>query len=305
MTHTPLFEKTRIAPTPSGFLHLGNVLSFSLTAALAKKTRASILLRIDDLDQHRVGKEYIQDIFDTLNFLELPWDEGPKDTRDFEEHYSQLCRLDSYRQALQQLRDTGTVFACTCSRAQILKDSPNGIYPGTCRDKDLPLETQDVSWRLRTNLPTPLKIKIYKNDAVETTLPADMQDFVVRKRDGFPAYQLTSLVDDLHFGIDLIVRGQDLWPSTLAQHYLSLRLDGLRAPQNPTAPAAAPFRNITFYHHPLLLADGQKLSKSAGDTSIQQLRKQGLKPPDIYSLIGRQLGSREPAHTWEELAALA
>ena len=305
MAHPPLFKKTRIAPTPSGFLHLGNVLSFSLTAALAKKTKASILLRIDDLDQHRVGKEYIQDIFDTLNFLELPWNEGPADTTDFEEHFSQLHRLDSYRQMLQQLADAGAVFACTCSRAQILKESPNGVYPGTCRDKNLPLETKDSSWRLRTEIPITLKIKIYPNDGIETTLPAEMRDFVVRKRDGFPAYQLTSLVDDLHFGIDLIVRGQDLWPSTLAQHYLSHRLDSPHVPPDPTAAPAAPFRDITFYHHPLLLADGQKLSKSAGDTSIQQLRKQGLKPPDIYSLISRQLGCRETAHNWEELAALA
>lgn len=305
MAHAPFFKKTRIAPTPSGFLHLGNIFSFSLTAALAKKTHASILLRIDDLDQHRVGKEYIQDIFDTLNFLELPWNEGPKDLKEFENYYSQLHRLESYRQALQQLEAAGAVFACTCSRTRILKDSPTGVYPGTCRDKKLPLDTKDTSWRLLTNLPTTLKIKIYQNQVIETTLPAEMQDFVVKKRDGFPAFQLTSLVDDLYFGIDLIVRGQDLWPSTLAQHYLSHRLDGPHGPQDPAAPAAAPFRDITFYHHPLLLADGQKLSKSAGDTSIQQLRKCGLKPADIYSLISRQLGSREPAHTWEELADLA
>src|SRR5580698_8544901 len=73
-----VFRKTRIAPTPSGFLHLGNVLSFALTAGLARRSGASILLRIDDLDRERVSREYVEDIFDALNFLGIPWDEGPR-----------------------------------------------------------------------------------------------------------------------------------------------------------------------------------------------------------------------------------
>jgi glutamyl/glutaminyl-tRNA synthetase len=79
------FNKTRIAPTPSGYLHLGNVLSFAVTALLAKESGAKILLRIDDLDQARVNKRYLQDIFDTLNFLEIPWHEGPRNLEEFED----------------------------------------------------------------------------------------------------------------------------------------------------------------------------------------------------------------------------
>ena len=78
MEKMPSFKKTRIAPTPSGYLHLGNVLSFALTAGLARQTGAGILLRIDDLDKGRVSKDYIDDIFDTLHFLRIPWNEGPR-----------------------------------------------------------------------------------------------------------------------------------------------------------------------------------------------------------------------------------
>ena len=88
-----LYTKMRIAPTPSGFLHLGNVLSFAITAELARRNNARILLRIDDLDRDRVNREYLQDIFDTLNFLGFEWDEGPRDVDDFDQNYSQLKRL--------------------------------------------------------------------------------------------------------------------------------------------------------------------------------------------------------------------
>jgi glutamyl/glutaminyl-tRNA synthetase len=141
------FNKTRIAPTPSGYLHLGNALSFALTAALACKAGAKVLLRIDDLDQQRVNNDYVQDIFDTLNFLNIPWDEGPRDVADYKAIWSQLHRMDLYKDALDQLADQRDVFACKCSRAQ-LKD---GIYPGTCRNRSLPLNTPDTAWRLYTD----------------------------------------------------------------------------------------------------------------------------------------------------------
>ena len=289
------FNKTRIAPTPSGFLHLGNILSFSLTAAVARKSGATILLRIDDLDRERAMPEYVQDIFDTLNFLELPWDEGPADAAEFFGGHSQVFRMELYRGALERLRDAGAVFACACSRSQVLGAGLDGVYPGTCRDRGLPLELPETSWRLRTPDTVSLTYKTYPDGTVvRAELPESMRDFVVRKKDGFPAYQLTSLVDDLHYGVDLIVRGADLLPSTLAQLYLSAVLD---------MPA---FREATFFHHPLLKApSGEKLSKSAGDTSIRYLRGQGLKRADVYGLIAGQLGLTGAARNWEELAALA
>src|ERR1700723_1841788 len=100
MEKMPSFQKTRIGPTPSGYLHLGNVLSFALTAALARQTGAGILLRIDDLDRGRVSKDYVEDIFETLRFLGIPWDEGPRSLGEYEREYTQLRRMELYGEAL-------------------------------------------------------------------------------------------------------------------------------------------------------------------------------------------------------------
>lgn len=281
------YNKTRIAPTPSGFLHLGNILSFAITAALAKKHNAKILLRIDDLDQARANKTYIQDIFDTLNFLEIPWDEGPRDLEEFESSYSQMHRMGLYNLALENLRDKGLVYACNCSRKQINENTCQ------CLEKRLSLSADNISWRLITSPQNKLTIKTYNGVLIEETLPAEMYNFVVRKKDGFPAYQLTSVIDDLHYDVDLVVRGEDLWQSTLAQHQLAMAL------------GADDFMRIAFYHHPLIKdADGNKLSKSAGATSIKYLREHGNNAADIYSLIGNILEANVPINNWDELAAV-
>ncbi|MBS1500427.1 MAG: tRNA glutamyl-Q synthetase [Bacteroidetes bacterium] len=283
------FAKTRIAPTPSGYLHLGNVLSFALTAALARKTGAKILLRIDDMDRERVNQQYVQDIFDTLNFLEIPWDEGPRNYDEFEKEWSQRHRLDLYQKALQKLRENGEVFACLCSRAQVRSANSDDAYPGTCRNKDISLDMRGSAWRLKTDAQQELQVNTLTKGLIKTHLPIDMTDFVVRKKDGYPAYQLTSLIDDLHFGVDLIVRGQDLWHSTLAQLYLSQKLK-------------IDFARTTFCHHPLIEISGKKLSKSAGDTSIKHLRESGKKPVDIYTEIAAMFGTDRQINNWEALA---
>jgi glutamyl/glutaminyl-tRNA synthetase len=297
------FKKTRIAPTPSGFLHLGNVFSFALTAALARKTGASILLRIDDLDRERAQDVYVQDIFDTLRFMGIPWDEGPADVAAFERSWSQVHRMELYGRALAVLRSAGAIFGCSCSRAAIGRapkseggrrsDGRAGCVAG-CRERGLSLEMAGVSWRLQTgDFARTLSVKAIDGESVDAVLPDAMREMVVRKKDGFPAYQLTSLADDIYYGVDLIVRGNDLWPSTLAQHYLSCPLE------------AAGFREIAFYHHTLLLGDGGgKLSKSSGDTSIRYLRQAGLGPAAIYSLILRKLGMEGEAGNWEELGVM-
>lgn len=267
------FSKTRIAPTPSGYLHLGNVLSFALTAGIARKTGAKILLRIDDLDQDRVNMSCVQDIFDTLNFLEIPWDEGPRDLEDYKNNWSQLQRMDSYNRALQQLKERGNVFACQCSRAQL----QGNVYPGTCRNKNIRLDALNIGWRLYTD-ERALTINTLNDGLIKSILPDSMKDFIVRKKDSYPAYQLASLIDDINFGVDLIIRGQDLYPSTIAQHYLAdvLSLDA--------------FKNATLHHHPLLMGNGdKKLSKSAGATSIKYLRERGETASGIYGIIRKML----------------
>ncbi|WP_205529510.1 glutamate--tRNA ligase family protein [Taibaiella koreensis] len=285
--------KTRIAPTPSGYLHLGNVLSFALTALLAKLYDAAIVLRIDDMDQQRARPEYVQDIFDTLHFLELPWDEGPRDAQDFSRAYSQQHRMPLYRQAMAQLKAGGNVFACDCSRSDILRRDASGSYTGACRERALALDdAPGLSWRLDTSRPVPLSLNTLQGNTT-ARLPYDQQYFVIRKKDGYPAYQLTSLVDDLHFGISLIVRGADLYGSTLAQLYLA-RVLGDQV-----------FSGNLFYHHVLLVQpNGDKLSKSAGATSVRYLRQEGKTAADIFTLIGNQLGIHGTIRGWQELLPL-
>ncbi len=283
------YHKTRIAPTPSGFLHLGNILSFSITAALAKENGANILLRIDDLDQPRVNKDYLQDIFDTLNFLEIPWDEGPKDIKEFKADYSQRHRMAAYQDAIDQLIDHKLVFACTCSRKQL-----NAGQSCNCISRKIPMDEKNASLRLITDNTTEQKIKDYNGQTIRAALPVEMHNFVVRRKDGLPAYQLTSVVDDLFYGVDLVARGQDLWPSTLAQHQLASAL------------GQSSFGDVTFYHHPLLMeTSGKKLSKSAGATSVRYLHESGKTPTDIYKLIGDMLGVEETVNNWQQLAIMA
>jgi glutamyl/glutaminyl-tRNA synthetase len=282
------YNKTRLAPTPSGYLHLGNILSFTITVCLAKRTGAKTLLRIDDLDRARANKLYIQDIFDTLAFLQIPWDEGPRNADEFETDFSQITRMGLYNDALEQLAEQKLVFSCTCSRSQ----SPTGNC--TCQNKKIPLATPNACWRLITGNAGDLSVKTYPNKTTHASLPEEMQNFVVKKKDGFPAYQLTSVIDDIFYGIDLIVRGQDLWPSTLAQHEVASAL------------AKNAFQNIIFYHHPLLMeTTHKKLSKSAGATSIKFLRESGKSAKEIYNLIGSMLGVNHKVDTWQQLGEMS
>lgn len=278
------YKKTRIAPTPSGFLHLGNVLSFAITTTLARRSGAEILLRIDDLDRMRTNKQYLQDIFDTLNFLGIPWDEGPRNVKEFEQSYSQLHRMDIYHEAIDELLNKPQLFACTCTRREL----DNGSTCN-CFEKRIPLTTENASWRFITD-DTAIEVKGYNGQMIRTALPAGMRNFILRKKDGFPAYQLTSVVDDIFYGVDLIVRGDDLWPSTLAQHQLALAL------------GKDSFDQIAFYHHPLVVEpSGKKLSKSAGATSVRYLRESGKSPADIFALIADMAGIKEKVTNWQQL----
>lgn len=276
------YALTRIAPTPSGFLHLGNAYSFLLTQALAKKHGAKILLRIDDLDRERYRPEYVQDIFDTLNFLEIQIDLGPKSVSELESEWSQVHRMQRYEEALAKLRTTGKVFSCDCSRNKIQQIDPRGYYLGQCLDRRIPLDKPDTAWRVNTLEADFTQFTEYLNFRKTDLIPEETAFYVVRKKDRLPAYHLTSVVDDLHFGVDLIVRGKDLYASTLAQLDLA-RLLGEEK-----------FTQSTFLHHELIKGSNlSKLSKSAGDTSIQFLRKEGKKLQEIHSLLAKMAGKEQ------------
>jgi glutamyl/glutaminyl-tRNA synthetase len=246
----------RLAPTPSGFLHAGNALNFGLNYTAARHCEdGRVLLRIDDLDNERTRPEYLQDIFDSLTWLGIHWDLGPRNPLDFEQHWSQMLRLDLYMDLLTRLRQKGLLFACQKSRKELMPF--NGRYPAEFRHQGLDLDAPDVAWRIKTPENAPLP------------------DFIVRRRDGIPAYQVASVADDLHFGVTHVIRGADLKASTWAQQFLA-----------ECAGLSTEFSRIQFLHHPLLLDNhGEKLSKSAGAASLKHAREMGAEPPfgDLFS----------------------
>lgn len=253
-------SRLRLAPTPSGYLHAGNALNFILNWLSARlHPGARLLLRIDDLDADRKRPEYVQDVFDTLHWLGLDWDEGPSNPDDFEKNWSQHLRLSLYQDALDALRAKECLFACGKSRRDL--ESFAGKYPPEFREQHLSLDDPDVAWRIRTPDDFPLP------------------DFIVRRRDGLPAYQIASLADDMRFRITHIIRGDDLHYSTEAQLFMARCLDW-------TA-----FSRIIFLHHPLLQAPGgEKLSKSAGATALHTWRREGRAPAEIFQMAAGWLG---------------
>lgn len=247
--------RTRIAPTPSGFLHVGNLYAFLHTAQLAQQHGWRLRLRIDDLDRSRFRQAYLEDIFAVLRTLEIHWEEGPEDAADFVAHYRQELRMPLYQSYLQQLRDAGLVYACSCSRSQL---AGQAHYTGTCRAKQHALDDPNLPWRLRLPEDAAVQLLDLNGDSQTIHLAGLLGDPVVlRKAENgirWPAYQLACVADDVWYETTHIVRGQDLYESTLIQLYLALCL-GLTA-----------FSQIRFEHHSLLTGpDGRKLSKSAGD----------------------------------------
>ncbi|MBC6367803.1 glutamate--tRNA ligase family protein [Algoriphagus sp. AK58] len=283
------YSLTRIAPTPSGFLHLGNAFSFLLTKTLAQRHGAKILLRIDDLDRERYRPEYVQDIFDTLDFLEIQIDLGPKSLSELESEWSQVHRMKLYEEALEALKHSGKVFSCDCSRNKIQQMDSRGYYLGLCLDRKIPLDRPETAWRVNTLDSDFLTFTEYPEMKKTYLIPEETAFYIVRKKDKLPAYHLTSVVDDLHFGVDLIIRGKDLYPSTLAQ------LDLARLLNQPM------FGATTFLHHEVIKGPNQaKLSKSAGSLSVQSLRKEGKNLEDIKNLI-RSLSTSEIFKPYENL----
>jgi glutamyl/glutaminyl-tRNA synthetase len=292
---------SRIAPTPSGYLHRGNGFSFVLSWLLMRVAGGRLLLRIDDADTSRARPEFIEDIFYSLEWLGLDWDVGPAGPDDFHKNYSQALRFAYYEQLLAALARGGRVYACRCSRSQIKALYADGIYRGSCRSKAYPLAEAEQAWRIR----------VAEGDSCFQEagtglrclpLARQMGDFVVRRREGLPAYQLASLADDLFWGVNYIVRGEDLLYSTAAQVFLAQELSGI-ASDGTLQQQANAFSKTPFLHHPLLLDEqGQKLSKSAGSTALKSLREAGGTPLPIYAQVADYL--QLPADAAASLPAL-
>jgi len=199
---------TRIAPTPSGFLHTGNLFSFTLAWLWARSNGGRVLLRIDDADTERKRPEYLEDIFRLLEKLGLNWDIGPTDPDDFERNWSQARRPDIYSSLLSELAGKNQVYACTCSRKKNNAAEPTDC---SCRAQNLPLDFPGAAWKAAPTEPVTI------TDRVKGELMVPLAPFIIKRRDGLPAYQLCSLADDRHFGVTHVLRGEDLLPSTAMQ----------------------------------------------------------------------------------------
>ena len=232
----------RLAPTPSGCLHLGNAVNFVLTWLLTRRAGGTLHLRIDDLDRARLRRPYLDNIFRVIDWLGIDYDQGPSGPDDFLRHHSQLLHLPAYNAVLRRLaQQPGLVRASTRSRT----DGTAGAVA---------LETPGAAWRAHV----PAGVLVGWHDAgqgpTQVPLAQAMPDFVIRKKDGVAAYQVASVVDDLRLGTTLVVRGLDLQASTAAQLWLAAQL---------SETAAFNATRIQFHHHALLTdAAGQKLSKS-------------------------------------------
>ena len=301
--------KTRLAPTPSGFLHIGNGAAFVATWALARAYEGKILLRIDDLDAERMRPEYIEDIFKTLDWLGLDWDEGPFSVEDFFKNWSQHLRVEAYEKALNDLAKMGRIYTCICSRKDIRLNSTNGLYPNTCRNNRLVIDNDVIKYEKSTacridigddktvgfkNLEKTRPLSNSMSDwgfgILESSFDVDssnfsvnlsqmMGDFIVRQKNGLPSYQLASLVDDTLYNINFVVRGEDLLASTAAQIFLAKTLN------------QSDFLATTFWHHTLMTDEnGVKLSKSEGATALLVLRERNNSAAIVVKQAAKWLG---------------
>ena len=277
----------RLAPTPSGYLHLGNGVNFLLTAALAQSLQAQLFLRVDDSDEARVRPAYLRDIDETLRWLLPAQAHGLLAGAVY-----QSRRRARYAVVLEGLRQNALVFACACSRKQLAaarhaggqedrQDLDVNAYRGTCAMAGLDLDAPNVVWRMRDS------------------------GIVVRQRDGQASYQLASLTDDVDYGVTHLVRGEDLRASTEMQRVLAQALasECLRKVP-PDWPTFGGFSDVRAWHHPLVLdGDGRKLSKSEGAQSLRALRATGYSSAVVLAKAAGLLGA-PPAEQFDELRSL-
>lgn len=273
----------RLAPTPSGCLHLGNAVNFTLTWLLARRAGGQLHLRIDDLDRARLRRPYLDNIFRVIDWLGLDYDHGPSGPDDFLRHHSQLLHLPAYNAVLARLaRRPGLLQASRAART-------------AAEAAPVPLDTPGAAWRARVPPGTTISFHDGWQGDTAVALGAAMPGFVLRKKDGVAAYQVASVVDDLRLGTTLIVRGLDLLPSTAAQLWLAAQL-----------PETAAFHagRVRFFHHPLLTdAAGRKLSKTGQATGAAGVLALPGGPRAVYAAVAGLLGLPEAAG--ESLAALA
>lgn len=269
----------RLAPSPTGLLHLGHAATFLTAAARARS--GTLILRNDDLDQQRSRPQFYTAMLEDLSWLGIRWQEGP-DIGGRYAPYSQSERHPHYLAAWRKLRDSGFLYPCKCSRRELTlaaaaphesDDEPN--YPGTCRPTNpdalaLPDSPTGQNWRFRVPDGESISFHDHHFGLQQFVAGTDFGDFLIWRRDDVPSYQLACVVDDAAMRITEVVRGADLLKST-ARQLLLYRALGLGPPN--------------WYHCPLITDDhGQRLAKRHDALAIRTLREQGKSPKDLIAL---------------------
>jgi glutamyl-tRNA synthetase len=273
----------RLAPSPTGLLHLGHARSFLLAWWHTRARGGRVVLRVEDLDTDRVRPGMVDQTLADIEWLGLDWDGS------YELQSAGIERIDATARDLAQ---RGLAYACACTRADLRaaasaphQDEREARYPGTCRGRFASLaEARRATGRdagLRFAVPAgTIALTDEFVGPFESDVAAEVGDFLITRRDGAPAYQLAVVVDDARQGVTEVVRGDDLLPSTARQWHLQRTL-GLAHPR--------------WTHVPLVLdASGRRLAKRADDLSLLTFRERGVDPRALVAWAARSAGMPAP-----------
>ena len=279
----PLSYRGRLAPSPTGYLHLGHAQTFWIAQERARQNSGTLILRNEDLDSGRCQPEFLAAMIEDLHWFGFQWQEGPDCGGAFGP-YVQSEHRQTYLAAFEKLRASGFVYPCACSRKDVLRalqaphesdDEP--IYPGTCRPgadsaaRETGQPQRKINWRFRVPDGEAICFEDARQGRQRFIAGKDFGDFIVWRNDDAPAYQLAVVVDDDAMGITEVVRGADLLRST-ARQLLLYRALGLTPP--------------SFYHCPLMTDEmGVRLAKRHDALSLRTLRRRGMQPAELRELF--------------------
>jgi glutamyl-tRNA synthetase len=290
----------RLAPSPTGYIHLGHARTFWIAWQRARAAAGKLLFRNEDLDDQRCRPEFVSAMYEDLRWLGLDWDEGPDVGGPFAP-YSQSERRNVYLEAWRSLRDSGLIYPCTCSRKDLERalSAPHEEplqgadertnapphsddelpYPGACRSKIAIAKDYDsaagVSWRFRVPDGETISFDDGNFGPQQFVAGRDFADFLLWRRDDIPAYQLAVVADDAAMQITEVVRGADLLKST-ARQLLLIRALGYAPP--------------AYFHCPLLRDEKNvRLAKRHDALSLRRLREQGIKAEELRARFKKEM----------------
>lgn len=272
----------RIAPSPTGYLHLGHARTFWTAYERAREREGVLIFRDEDLDPQRSKPDFASAMLEDLSWFGIQWQEGPDVGGPFAP-YRQSERRNSYLNAWKQLLKGGYIYGCQCSRKDLAvaaqaphENDDEPLYPGTCRCKRIGADADSpagLNWRFRVPDGEQIGFVDGRLGSVSYVAGQDFGDFVVWRRDDVPAYQLAVVVDDYEMQVSEVVRGEDLLRSTARQILLQRALG---IPQ------------VEYFHCPLMHdAAGKRLAKRHDALSLRSLRASGLTPEQIRSTWGK------------------